>query len=555
MLSQYLLFIVLVAVGIIVLWFTMSNVLLARAWMRLRQRELPTLEMLEQRFDSEPPKNQTHLRHLLKGMMEDGEQGALRETFAEMPVVLKTLWRTLHTKRFAGDDLAIYNWNEASRFSAGIYIFLGLLGTVTGIAVALFLLGDINVGISEDLVSRQAGLLVTVAQMLSALSGAFWATLAGLVATITQSFLNYRYTMACHNIASRLNLLAEVYLLPLFSDDLDLTLIDSLREAGSVMAKATTDMAKSAKGLQDLTPSIKQMDLNISQSVQGLQAAVEQVQPSVISISKTMQDEFDILLKKVHVEVEQLAHAGKLMSEFMQSSMGTTDVMNRAGTAMQEQIAMVNQVLQQVEEEMATFPKTSAKIAESVRDLTRRLEKVVSIEDERTMLLTNGINDLLNKTEKLLVSFEQRLMDVANAVSTQALRDSLNRIRQTIDELDFGRLREMVTYFNTELPSFDRVVGSLDRLEQDTSKYNEDLTELLNRLLEAEENNSEIKQVVMQIEELRAGLNSLSASSADVIQGIDEVSRTVGQMANKRHPLAAVSNSVTTAVKRWFGKS
>ena len=97
---------------------------------------------------------------------------------------------------------ALRRWIALPRYMAGVFVFVGLLGTVFSMSLALGKLGltisDASSGADAAMTSQIGERLLTgITGLLSGMESAFLCTLSGILATLIVSLANWRYLHAC----------------------------------------------------------------------------------------------------------------------------------------------------------------------------------------------------------------------------------------------------------------------------------------------------------------------------------------------------------------------
>ncbi|MBC7807458.1 MAG: hypothetical protein H7145_15075 [Akkermansiaceae bacterium] len=91
-------------------------------------------------------------------------------------------------------DALVYPQRIArARYLAGIFVFIGLVGTVSGIALSLTSLGDVTGGDGAVTANKLQSVMTSIGAVLGGMKVSAWCTLAGIVATWNLSGANSEY--------------------------------------------------------------------------------------------------------------------------------------------------------------------------------------------------------------------------------------------------------------------------------------------------------------------------------------------------------------------------
>ncbi|HLY64117.1 MAG TPA: hypothetical protein VKU60_01185, partial [Chloroflexota bacterium] len=165
----------------------------------------------------------------------------------------RVLLDALESGRAETDGLPYLEWNSVSRYLTGIFVFLGLLGTVWGIALAIQSLGGTvtsgsvpavsnSTEASETLFRQSEQLRASIASLLAGILSASWSTLTGIAATLGASALNFAYASRARDTADRVERIAREQVLPLPYAEAQIkmqTLLKSLQRSAGHLADAT----------------------------------------------------------------------------------------------------------------------------------------------------------------------------------------------------------------------------------------------------------------------------------------------------------------------------
>lgn len=94
---------------------------------------------------------------------------------------------------FSADGLIYSQKIARARYLAGIFVFIGLVGTVSGIALSLTSLGDVTGGGGVVTANKLQSVMTSIGAVLGGMKVSAWCTLAGIVATWNLSGANSEY--------------------------------------------------------------------------------------------------------------------------------------------------------------------------------------------------------------------------------------------------------------------------------------------------------------------------------------------------------------------------
>ena len=150
-------------------------------------------------------------------------------------------------------------------FFAGLFVFVGLVGTVAGISRSIAGLGDLStdapqhVGAamtsaqaSAQVLAQTAKLQTKLNELLAGIKTASASTLYGLVATLAVALLNARYLARCHFVEEETSRAFRHYCEPVLQRSIRRNADDQAEE----MAVAIQLLAEAAESLQTTTKEL-----------------------------------------------------------------------------------------------------------------------------------------------------------------------------------------------------------------------------------------------------------------------------------------------------------
>ena len=374
-----------------------------------------------------------------------------------------------------------------TRYLAGIFVFVGLLGTVWGIASAVASLGTsvtnissaastTDTGSSALTIQRWSTLLGGIENLLGGMRSAFYCTIAGLVATLLVSFLNSCYLATAGNVEACTRALAEDWFLPLYHakesdqkselaqikqtvDLLALRQSDAQpdwKQPFEILMTASSTLSTSAKKLaSSVDPALIRLETlhtltgklvnNLENVAQNLQQeslkAVERLEEANRQAIARLQEESG------KMQVSLLEHETRLSTQQNAVAKATQDIAdkyNRIGEKHEQMSAHARQLAEAAQ----TFPGYNAHLAEAaqgVRDAAKRMETAVETlradlllaqQQQHASLDSVAVNlAASHKTlDALLRRFELTLTDISEVTESAgvAQQRELQQIRATL---------------------------------------------------------------------------------------------------------------------------
>ena len=316
--------------------------------------------------------------------------------------VVQSLRVTLSTGQVDTDALPYYEYIHWARYWAGIFVFLGLLGTVSGISTAIANLGltvtatgagggATNSSAAYNSVFQQSTQLQqSIGGLLTGIKSASVCTLFGIAFTFAASLANSFYTRKCQTVEQAIIRLANRRFLPLWqnaqsqaaSDAPELSLVQqlndtvfSLQEAAGELAGSVVQAANSVNGASQHSTQLAQQLTETAQHILGASVALENA-------------------------------LGGLSSE-----------KNGLGVA------------------SATVSEAATRMTQEVRQLREALAKSQQDQDARQKTLAASLESTHNSLQDMLRHFESVLNDVAAVAESSPLRGELQKVKDDMADL------------------------------------------------------------------------------------------------------------------------
>lgn len=258
-------------------------------------------------MESNPPKTSLELQERIQTLAEKTSLAGSLETLSLIRASLDSGQVHARWKRMYQDA----TW---SSYLAGVFVFIGLLGTVLGISVALASLGQTvnasRLGASvagagemnaRQILEQSRQLQSGITTLLGSIQSASVCTLAGIAATLVVSYLNMRYLGRCRTLERQLATVIEAHVLPFSPVRIQRKMEgDLLRGAVDVSDK----MASVSVALETILTSLNTEHI-------GIGVASEAVRDAAIGMTAEVR-----LLSEAFAELksEQSANQTKLMA-------------------------------------------------------------------------------------------------------------------------------------------------------------------------------------------------------------------------------------------------
>jgi hypothetical protein len=297
------------------------------------------------------------------------------------------------------------------RFLSGIFVFVGLLGTVWGITVAISSLGiampstgstagalDTSAKAFDYIATQQQRMGASIGSLLSGIKSASVCTLFGIFFTLILAGLNSYYLRVCEHIESNIALLG-------------VKLINARRyhatQTQQRLHGVTDVLEHAARVLNGAVPSLAGAADKLSDTVTGIQKCIDD-----IGAQSTEQGE---RLEETLESVESVSHALQHLSEtIVAERSGLADISGRVGSAA---------------ERMTT----------EVRNLSEKLLEDRKQEELRLEAALDRQEALHSSLEALLRRFDSVLLDVASITENSPLRKELLTLKADL----FKKLNEL----------------------------------------------------------------------------------------------------------------
>lgn len=366
-----------------------------RAWNRLNRQELGVINGLKQQ-----PVPQTW-------------QEADSLLPADSPSVSAAILRgALQTGGVPGDVPEFYDWIQTPRYLAGIFVFIGLLGTVLGIAVSVSSLGA-AVSNTSSTSDQLSDISRHIFDLLSGMKYAFLCTIGGLFATLIVSALNAYYLSQCRQAEKQIETLALRFFVPMYAlrPEQIASTETSLPDVVGALRLSVEKLSLTAMQFSDTV-------LPTAQSFERASERTAQLSETLLGAGTTLRDELKESAERIESVRKTMEFAGDGFGEMVQNLMDIAA--NLEGAAAQfagERVGLTN-----------TVKDAAMEMAGSVRSLGETLTQAQKSQQERMdqIIIHSAANQ--EKMGLLLRQFELTLSDVTAIAEQSTLRQDVQRL-------------------------------------------------------------------------------------------------------------------------------
>jgi hypothetical protein len=388
----------------------LAVVLCLKSGARLSAAETSELARLDSAIQTQPPDSIEAAEKLLPP--------------SSPSLVVRALRDALYRGKIDSERLGFDRWIHWSRYLAGVFVFIGLCGTVWGIATSVSSLGQAVTSISHATGSApDTGgsaftlegwnrLLEGIELLLSGMKSAFVCTLLGLLATLIVSWFNARYMAACQEVEDQVHGLANRVFIPLYQQENSLQSSKAMQERlNQVIAALSENAARLTKSLQPATENLHSVSAITTTITRNLQIAAETLkQQNGIAEERTAQ------IQRILTDLAQ-----RLLLSYQHLENSANALTTAVGGFPEERHALTS---------LTNEVKTAARQMEAT--VRRLVEKLSDAQEEQEGALKN-VSDSISATHKTLQGalreFERTLNEVIVTAESPALRQELERMR------------------------------------------------------------------------------------------------------------------------------
>lgn len=481
-------------------------------------------------------------KEIVNSMPRDPSIGISGQTYAAL-----ALETGLRTNTAPGDFLPYLDWIQLSRYLAGIFVFVGLLGTVAGIAGVVSSLSGLGPSAAgdaaEQLRSAKEGLL----SMLGEMRGAFNSTLTGILFTVIVSALNTAYASKARKIEvlldsqwrNRLQFMdqqeAQAASAPVESvEDVTDSIKESVKQLRDVSKSLRADLtmmseqmtavrdglgALGQKVREDLPAAALEFKTSIDGAGSNFYTNVEKAAKDLYSKTTTGADEAaKAIVTGSSSAGDDLVDAGREAAESLSSSTeaiaSLANQLSATGTALDARYAAMQDAIERSRQAAESLPMAAQQMSASVRDLKTELisdRAKANLELERVADRLEGNEKKLGET---LRRFEITLSDMAVSTDQIELHNRLLTLADDMKAYREGVDQDLATR-NNHQTKLEQTIKSIPQPVDPTAKL-----EAIDRAVEALEN--QLQRTARDVSNLEPRLRGL-----DKLDKLDKVERGV----------------------------
>jgi len=355
-------------------------------------------------------------------------------------------------------DLIDYaEWIHWPRYLAGIFVFIGLFGTVWGIAHAVTSLGlSVQGASSSTSVENMQGLAQGIYNLLSSISYASICTLAGLLATVIMSLLNSIYIHNANALITKARSLAENRYIKFYVDSTpnnEVIITDELRSSIDALKKMSESLAN------QINPAAEYL-ANIQKSTNA-----------VVECFNKSYAEFKDEIKQVRAIYKKISDVlATITADNFTSLQGAADALSITAKHFQEERSVVSTAADKVS-------SSALQMERSIRELREAMLVSSDSQSAKLEIFVSDVKSTKNSLDAVLRNFERTLLDF-NAIPEQSgLRIELSRLATELNQFS-GVLESSVGVHTRSSAQQMKLTGDVEALQRLFSNW-EDLAQKL----------------------------------------------------------------------------
>lgn len=381
------------------------------------------------------------LRRILASPPKDIHQAEALLTTTPSTCVEKALKQALERGAVNIDTLEYDTWIHWPRYWAGIFVFIGLLGTVLGISLAIYSLGSTLDSTANGSLEQLSQLQMGITSLLSNMKAAFICTLCGLIATLIISLLNTRFLSLDKYITSTVLALATESFIPLHFKEKEQreethrqqvnTSIKYLNTTVEALEKSahqlSNNISPATEHFASLASHTSTLAHHLSEAATGLKAETNRTADVYNQIDRFLRD-CSISLQQQQQSLKEstaaIAAAADTLSNGASSLAVDRDSVNRVGNAVT----------------MAT-----REMVLSARELH---EKLLTMEQQQQQSLSQVVERVVNAHELSVKQIQERMIEMQDKQEQHLER--LDAMLSSIYEEAMGHLKAMIIDLHKE---------------------------------------------------------------------------------------------------------
>lgn len=389
--SSPLFWFVLTVLGILTGW---AYVIWRRSWNKLNRQEITVVEKIR---SAEAPTTWEEAGNLLPDSMS---------------VAVATLRRALTSGSFNADAPEYYDWIQTPRYLAGIFVFIGLLGTILGIAVSVSSLGA-AVSTSAAASDQLSDISRHIFDLLSGMKYAFYCTIGGLLSTLLISALNAYYLSHCRQLEMQVEALAYRVFIPMNELALMSTPLDEIS-----MPEVIESLRLSVEELSLATTQFSEHIVPIAQAFEQTAANTTVLSDTLLNAGATLRDELKDSSDRIEAVRRTMEFAGDGFRDTLQNLADIAEDLEGAATIIAGERTSLN----------STIKDAALEMASSVRSLQEAVTNTLGLQQTHLDQLIAHSTSNLEKMGLLLRQFELTLADVTAISEQTTLRQDVQHL-------------------------------------------------------------------------------------------------------------------------------
>lgn len=348
----------------------------------------------------------------------DTTEAALQRLSDRSTAVAQALRAALYSGAFASERLPYGQWIAKARSLAGAFVFIGLFGTVSGMAFSIV---DLSAGGGGAKPAQQEynELSQRMNGVLQGVGSAFFCTLTGLLATLVASSGANGYARSSHALARAAESYWEGTLLPMQYRERLNERKPPPRLSEETLLNVTYTIAGGANEMREAARSVEN----------SLTAFREGTAEAFQSFAETA-DKANALRRNIVLGSESLLTAFKVSGEALEgvktTLKGTADSATERLRAVEAATTGLRQVAEAMQSSGAGIADGVTKAADGMQESVRGLRTDMQREMAAQATLLKGLTEreeaLARRHDEMLQRFETTLIDIAALADQGALR-------------------------------------------------------------------------------------------------------------------------------------
>ncbi len=488
----------------------------------------------------------------------------------------------------------LFKWNNLFRSMLAVFIVIGLLGTLFGLADSLTGLppalrenvaSESTIENNEKRAANQPStenskkMIQALSELLDKMKGALAPSIWGIIFTIIGVILYGIYLqLACHPVKSILERSTLTVWIPQLYPTTSQKLIQTLQQSESQMQKGFETAAQ-------FSTSVERVHDNIDEFNESLTQASAITQPLSDSVTQINKAASDISTAADTLNIGFTESLGKFSKEFTSSVTHLTGFQDEIRNLHQQFQEAANQKLNQFQEaanrKLDQQIETLNKQDQNLRTTVEVLKNSEKLYVESCQQIDKTLQEFLSKTAEASANIEttnKRFLEGINTSNREWIKEIQTQLKadlaiiQPTLKAELTTLTEQLTSDLTEVQGTldERLTGLTEQLKffqlpiEKTANQIEGIIESFTRIMEGivnnlqsefEKQNEIIKEQNEKYESQLTGVKSLNESVKNLLTQLDENSKNqkeaVNTLSNNVGGLTKDIQSLDTAIKSF----